>query len=255
MRPAVIEQRSSYRPGGSRRGRAGAATLALAITALVLWMLLRMGMLPPGLTRAVTPLTMELLPAPGVIAGDRPQGSFPKKNRKPLEQNRLIRPAATPHPAPPTAEPVWNVIPLTSREMTSADISRMPSNPIARPTPLTPPSVETSRHDDSIVAGTSPTGESYYDAQLVRSPTNAELAPYWPLNHRSGWGEVTCRMTPSLQVEDCQEGDEAPPGSGFARAVRQSAWQWRLRPPRLGGKPLARALVRIHIDFNTLVAP
>jgi hypothetical protein len=65
-----------------------------------------------------------------------------------------------------------------------------------------------------------------------------------------GWGLVACRTVEDFHVENCQTIGESPLGSGFAKAVRQAAWQFLVRPPRIDGKPQVGAWVRIRIDYT-----
>jgi protein TonB len=84
-----------------------------------------------------------------------------------------------------------------------------------------------------------------------REPTHAELVTYLPPGIRpSGWGVIACRTIEDFRVDDCYELGQSPPGSGLSRAVRRAAWQFRVRPPRIGGKPVIGAWVRIRIEFN-----
>jgi hypothetical protein len=111
----------------------------------------------------------------------------------------------------------------------------------------------TSAEPDSALAnGKGAHGEPVYVAEWYREPTDAQLSPYIPerARGRSGWGVIVCRTVANYRVEDCQEVDDSPRGSGYAGAVRQAAWQFRVRPPRVGGKPLIGSWVKILIRYT-----
>ena len=104
---------------------------------------------------------------------------------------------------------------------------------------------------DSQMVGTAPNGQPLYAAEWYREPTDQELSTYLPKNMpERGWGLVACKTAPRFKVEDCVELGNSPPGSHLAGAVRQAAWQFLVRPPRVGGKSLVGEWVRIRIDYT-----
>jgi len=106
---------------------------------------------------------------------------------------------------------------------------------------------------DSVAAvgpGQGPGGAPLYNAEWVREPSDAELNGYLPPGVQSGWADIACRTVEGNRVEDCQELGESPRGSRLASALREAAWQFRVRPPRKGGQPMWGTWVRIHFDFT-----
>ena len=98
--------------------------------------------------------------------------------------------------------------------------------------------------------GTAPNGEPLYAAAWYREPRDDELRGYLSTASGPGWGLIACRTAPDYRVEDCVGLDEYPNGSQINRAVLAAAWAFRVRPPRLGGRPMVGSWVRIRIDYG-----
>lgn len=149
------------------------------------------------------------------------------------------RPRTAPSKSPPTVPRPLDMLVLTSEEFAAADISKLAHAP----------QHQGQGANDSEAVGRAPNGELLYSAEWARRPTDAELSGYLPRNAPEGWGLVACRTIAGHRVEDCVELENFPAGSRLAGAVRQAAWQFRVRPPRKNGRELVGAWVQIRIEY------
>jgi protein TonB len=223
------------------RRRATGLVLALGVNLLLLFLVMGMSKFAPMVRKASQGLTVDLLPE------SRPSAQQEEEKNKPVERPR-VKPRPVPKPPPiilpvqPTITPPPSPQPwieMTKEEMAAADVRNLPK---AEP--------GAGGRGDSEVVGKGPHGETLYAAEWAREPTDAELSGYLPHNARDGWGLIACRTVPGNRVEDCVELGQSPAGSHLASAVRQAAWQFRVRPPRKNGRPMVGEWVRIRIDYE-----
>lgn len=141
---------------------------------------------------------------------------------------------------------------VTREVYRASDISRLGSNAPGYARSADAGSAGGGGAGDSARVGTGPNGQPLYAAEWYREPTDTELSGYLPksMPENGGWGVIACRTAPRYRVTDCIELGQDPPGSHFAGAVRQAAWQFLVRPPRIGGKPLVGEWVRIRIVYK-----
>jgi protein TonB len=217
--------------------------LAFAINVLLVLVLLSIGALPLKLPKGgEVPLIVNLVQSEKQSTASKTRTetrqTLREKVTRPLPKPRIVLPAKPtiqlPHESP------W--IEMSKADMAAADIGRMPK------------AAGGSSAGDSEQVGRAPNGEVLYAAEWARHPTNAELGGYLPRNAQDGWGLIACRTAEGNRVEDCIELDQSPHGSRLASAVRQAAWQFRVRPPRKNGKPLIGSWVQIRIDYYSVGA-
>lgn len=159
-----------------------------------------------------------------------------------------------PEPAPPA--PVARetripaLIPVSPDAMRSFDLARpQPARPLTGAQPFGP--AFTPRPGDSErISGSGPNGEPLYAARWYREPTDGELQGYLSTASGPGWALINCRTAPQYRVEDCVLVAEAPQGSNMGRAVLAAAWQFKVRPPQIGGRPQVGEWVRIRISYE-----
>jgi protein TonB len=246
------------RSGAGRRTLA--ISLALAIEALLLLLLLSLSSedRPGKREKGITIVKLEAAevpdeapePASPEPADERPEPPQPETERPPPPQ-----PAEPPLPEPaeaqalPTAPPIP---PAPIQRPPSAEIPRnpVPSAPAARKVYGPPDKGGSPAFRDSERVGTAPNGEPLYAAAWYREPREDQLRAYLSTARGPGWGLIACRTAPDYRVEDCVGLDEEPRGSQITRAVLAAAWEFRVRPPRLGGRSLVGGWVRIRIDYG-----
>lgn len=244
MRPSS-DTHATYLARPSWRSRLFSMGTALLLVGLLVLVLIRMGAWPgrpPGHDGILSTFDVS------------PPGPEPKAAQQRPQQQAKATPQRTPTPPvtpPPPPVPVPEielpgVIKLSRSDYAAGDIGRIPS--VAPAPGGASGSANASGGGAEGVPGGGPNGETLYAAEWVREPTRAEMVTYLPQREQSGWGVVACRTIERNRVEDCREMGETP-GSGIARGLRRASWQFLVRPPRVNGKPLIGAWVRIKYDI------
>ena len=173
--------------------------------------------------------------------------------RAPSPQPRASEVKAAPRPTPPVARPTPPVMPVPSTAlpfipMTKSDLA---ASDIARLGSAAAPAAQAGAGARTAGVGEGPGGVTLYNAEWVREPSDAELRTYLPRDVGPGsWALIACQTIAHNQVENCAQLGESPRGSGLSKAMRLAAWQFKVRPPRIDGKPMVGAWVRIRIDFS-----
>jgi periplasmic protein TonB len=224
------------------RRRATGLVLALGVNLALLLLLLTLGRFAPEARRVSQALVVDFLPeshsaeAPMKTEVERREIAHP--SIKPPPVVIPVKPTIeAPPPAPPSRPTPW--IEMSKEELAASDIGHLSKS-------------DSEGAGDSEVVGHGPHGEVLYAAEWARHPTDAELGGYLPASAPDGYGLIACKTIPGDRVEDCVELDQTP-GSHLASAVRQAAWQFRIRPPRRNGVPLVGSWVSIRIDYERII--
>lgn len=248
--------------------RAAGIVLTVLLEGLLVLLLLTFGtnITRPGADEtATTVLNLEApaAPEPAPAEADAPDPeaaedapippqAAPPEPRPPEPNETLRKPALVPPPDVQVARPPV-AVPAAPNPMAAAD---RPSPPARSAAPAGPPRslmgpAGSARSSDTERVGTAPNGEPLYAAAWYREPRDGELSGYLSTAQGPGWGLIACRTVADYRVEDCVGLGESPQGSRIERAVLAAAWQFRVRPPRLGGKSQVGTWVRIRIDYGT----
>lgn len=250
MMHSASEQPSSER----RRFTLPRRTTSIIITLIVhlLLLLLLITLSPPRtfIPMGGTSRLMTFSVAPNQNEASKAKSTSKAKTAVKQQKAAASAKAAAPPIPPPVPNPNttdYPVLKLTHDEMVSLDATlHSHSNSTGQQSADASSAGDAS--GDSEKAGTGSHGEQLYAAEWYRKPTDAELGTYMPKN-KVGWGDVACRTAPRYHVEDCYELDESPHGSQISRGVREAAWQFLVRPPRVGGRSMVGEWVRIRITL------
>jgi protein TonB len=224
--------------------------LTLLIEVLLLLLLLSLGTgrragVEDSRSTVVSLIPEEAAPEPVSPEPERRSEARPATQRPEPEQPQPPQPVQ-PSPIPP---PIV-VLPTPFQLPPSAAPPRTNARP-AQPTRVYgPPDVRSAAMRDTERVGTAPNGEPLYAAAWYREPDDVAMRAYLSTARGPGWGLIACRTAPDYRVEDCVALEEYPEGSQINRSVLAAAWEFRVRPPRLGGRPLVGAWVRIRIDWR-----
>lgn len=245
----------------SQRRKLASLAIAIALEALILLLLLTLGAQIAGVEdgderATLTAIEFAAPPAPEPetaeeSAADTPQPDQPV-TQQPLPQPQRPSPLALnpvpapepPPPAPPRPEPS----PQPTTQPPAAPKIGARIRPNAGYGPVDTGNPRTA--GDSERVGTAPNGEPLYAARWYREPTDSELAGYLSTANGPGYALIACKTVDGYYVEDCQLLSEGPTGSMIGRAVMAAAWQFRVRPARIGGREQFGSWVRIRIDYS-----
>ena len=238
------------RSGAGRR--AVGLGMTLAIEALLLFLLLRLvGEKRPGAEDQR--LTVVSLPAEA-LTQDAPEAPRPEPEQRAQRQAERPEPEQPrpPQPAAPAAAPpVPPLMPMRFELPPPAPNPRVAERPAPPARPVYgPPDNRPAAMRDTERVGTAPNGEPLYAAEWYREPDDVAMRAYLSTSHGPGWGLIACRTAPDYRVEDCVPLSEYPEGSQINRSVLAAAWEFRVRPPRRGGRLLVGSWVRIRISYG-----
>ncbi|WP_247712062.1 hypothetical protein [Qipengyuania qiaonensis] len=235
------------------RQRLPALALALALEVLLILILLSLG----SVKREVAEMSETLVaftastpeeedeteeaPAPSAAEAPEISPEQPAPEQPAQVDRENPKPLSPPAPAPR---------PILRNDFSLESVPKQGPSAPAQAKPAYGPAYTPAPGDTPQIAGSGPNGEPLYAARWYRRPYDSELAGYLSTAQGPGWGLVNCRTAADFRVEDCVIVGEWPQGSGIAAAVQSAAWQFKVRPPQKGGRPLVGAWVRIRIDYG-----
>jgi protein TonB len=189
---------------------------------------------------SVAPTSIVFVPNPAPAPS-------PQRQRE-QAKDTVTPPPPAPRRPPPATPPIPRAelpfIPMSKLDLAASDISKLG-------TAGAPATASEGSAVSSPSVGEGPGGVTLYNAEWVVEPSDAQLRTYLPRDVAAGsWALIACQTIAHNQVENCAQLGESPRGSGLSKAMRLAAWQFRVRPPRINGKPMVGEWVRIRISFG-----
>jgi protein TonB len=230
--------------------------MAIGLVALIVLALMRLGLIPSPVRPPQSDLNSFDVAAPSPTVGGATATPDPAKAAPERATASTAAPPPPPPPLPPIPRPADtpalacpDILILRGDQFARSDIGRIPGTARGAGEAATGDTDTASAYGP----GEGPGGERLFNAQWHVEPTNAQLTGYLPPTGAppGSWATIACRTIERYEVENCRALSESPVGSGLARAMRQAAWQFRVRPPRIGGRPQIGTWVRIRITFDT----
>ena len=241
------------------RRRAGSIGLAIALEVILLLVLLTLGARskveqPRGET-VTTFDVRERSPEPEQEEAS-PQPAAQPPRPSPLTPPPQVEPPPSPVQTPPALalpRPLTTPAPPAAAQPAPATPSAPKITAVIRSDMATargPQGSAGAPGDSQRIAGSGPNGEPLYRAQWYREPSRDELTGYLDDVAPPAWALINCQTQPQFRVDHCVLVDEWPQGANMGRSVLAAAWQFKVRPPRVGGKVLVGEWVRIKIDYT-----
>lgn len=247
----IAAQEPPSRYSAPREGRLFSAVMAGALGVLMVLILLAMATLvdSSGKMGASLLTAISLSPPPGARSPHPERARAAPKLATTPHQVAALAPKLPPHidvNNPNKVEWPEGFIHTTHAEMAAADIGKIHSA-IASGNG----SGERNAGGGGNGGGDGQGGQSWYNVEWYRKPPRSVFDSYMRPGQATGRrAEIECRMIEDYHVDDCHELSEEPRGTGMARVMREAAWQFLVRPPRLNGKALIGKRVRITYYFT-----
>jgi protein TonB len=250
--------------GGAQRRKVASLGIALALEALIILLLLTLGTQIMGdedgdeVVTAFEAVEFAAPPEPQPEpATDAPPETSPTTPQdQPLPTPDPPRPSPlnlNPAPAPEPPPPAPPAPPQPTPKPSPSPTVGARINPGRTYGPADTGNPRTA--GDSQQVGTAPNGEPLYAARWYREPTDQELKGYLSTATAPSYALIACKVVTGYYVEDCELLSEGPAGSQIGRAVMAAAWQFRVRPARVGGREQFGSWVRIRIDYSVNRSP